>query len=61
MKVLVISDVHLKPWIIETAGQMMERHGFDNAVFLGDFADDWDRERNIDLYKETYAALEIFL
>ena len=61
MKVLVISDVHLKPWIIETAGQMMERHGFDNAVFLGDFADDWDQERNIDLYKETYAALEIFL
>ena len=61
MKVLVISDVHLKPWIIETADQMMEKHSFDNAVFLGDFADDWDQERNIDLYKETYAALEKFL
>ncbi len=61
MKVLVISDIHLKPWIIETADQMMEKHEFGNAVFLGDFADDWDQERNIDLYKKTYAALEKFL
>jgi len=61
MKVLVIPDVHLKPDIIFKAQIKMKQHGCDNAVFLGDFADDWGKGQHIGLYDDTFDALDDFL
>lgn len=61
MRVLVIPDVHLKPDMINKAAILMAKHKFDNAVFLGDFVDDWDQQRNIGLYNDTFDALDEFL
>ena len=61
MRVLVIPDVHLKPDMIDKAASLMTSHKFDNAVFLGDFVDDWNQGRNIGLYDNTFDALDKFL
>lgn len=61
MKLLVIPDIHLKPWIIENAMELMASGMFDNAVFLGDFVDDWGNESNLGLYEMTFDALDKFL
>ena len=42
MKVLIIPDVHLKPWIFDQAEDIMRDKDFDRAVFIGDLVDDWD-------------------
>lgn len=34
-KVLVIPDIHLKPWIFSQAIDIMETTDCDNAVFVG--------------------------
>ena len=47
MKILIIPDVHLKPHIIDEAAQCMCSGNYDIAVFLGDFVDDWEQQRNI--------------
>ena len=39
MKVLVIPDVHLKPWMVEGAAEIMRRKEADLAVCLMDIAD----------------------
>lgn len=39
-RLLVIPDVHLKPWIFDLADAAMPQ--FDGAVVLGDLVDDWD-------------------
>ncbi len=54
MKVLIIPDVHLKPWIFDQAEDIMRDKGFDRAVFIGDLVDDWDHESDVDLYEETF-------
>ena len=54
MKVLVIPDVHLKPYMFEDASKLMRRGVADKAVCLMDIADDWDKESNLNLYEETY-------
>ena len=54
MKVLVIPDVHLKPWIFKRAAELMRNKAAEVAVCLMDIADDWDRQFNIELYAETY-------
>ena len=54
MRVLVIPDVHLKPWIFHRASELMEETETDRAVCLMDIADDWDKEFYLDLYRETY-------
>ena len=54
MKVLVIPDVHLKPWMFEQAAVLMRAKQADRAVCLMDIPDDWDREYDIALYEETY-------
>lgn len=41
MKVLVIPDVHLKPWIFDQAFEIMENTDCELAVCLGDLVDDW--------------------
>ncbi len=55
-KVFVIPDVHLKPWIFEEATELLSKGTYDFIVFLGDLVDDWDQERNKDLYHQTFDA-----
>ncbi|MBR3736876.1 MAG: metallophosphoesterase family protein, partial [Lachnospiraceae bacterium] len=61
MKILIIPDVHLKPHIIDEAAQCMCYGNYDIAVFLGDFVDDWEQQRNIKAYNDTFDALDEFL
>ncbi len=55
-KVFVIPDVHLKPWMFEKASELIRRESYDAVVMLGDLVDDWNQERNLDLYNETFDA-----
>ena len=52
-KVLVIPDVHLKPWMFDQALDIMENTDCELAVCLGDLVDDWGCERSVKLYEET--------
>lgn len=54
MKVLIIPDVHLKPYMFDNASKMMRRRKAERAVCLMDIADDWDKGLNLNLYEETY-------
>ncbi|MBO7335089.1 MAG: metallophosphoesterase [Lachnospiraceae bacterium] len=54
MKILVIPDVHLKPWIFDKAEAALISGAADSAVCLMDISDDWNMEYNTDLYEETY-------
>ena len=54
MKVLVIPDVHLKPWMFDKAEDVIQKRKVDNIVCLMDIPDDWGQERNVGLYVETY-------
>ena len=56
MRVLVIPDVHLKPWMFHDAAKILKSGTADRAVCLMDIADDFDKEMNINLYEETYDA-----
>ena len=56
MKVLVIPDVHLKPWMFSEAERILRSGRADRAVCLMDIADDFDKEMHINLYEETYDA-----
>lgn len=60
MKVLVIPDVHLKPWIFDDAEFILKNFNLDNAVFIGDLVDDWHKENYIDLYKDTIDRAMLF-
>ena len=53
MKILVIPDVHLKPWMFDKAEELMNKYHLDGVVFIGDLVDDWNQDCNIFLYKET--------
>lgn len=55
-KVLVIPDVHLKPWMFSQAIDIMETTDCERAVFIGDLVDDWGCQFNVDLYGETLEA-----
>ena len=54
MRVLVISDIHLKPWIFGRADEIMKKRIADQAICLMDIADDWGMELHVDRYEETY-------
>ena len=54
MKVLVIPDVHLKPWMFEQAAVLMRAKKADRAVCLMDIPDDWNMEFQIERNKETF-------
>lgn len=54
MRVLVIPDVHLKPWMFEKACEIMQSDIADRVVCLMDIPDDWGQELNLGLYEETY-------
>lgn len=59
-KVLVIPDVHLKPFIFERATKIMESGQADLAVVLGDIPDDWGKHLDLNLYDDTYNAATEF-
>lgn len=52
-RVLVIPDVHLKPWIFDLATALLKEGKADFAMFIGDLVDDWNQASNIKLYTET--------
>ena len=56
MKVLVIPDVHLKPWIFERATRIMKSGAAEKAVCLMDIPDDWGKEYDLGLYEDTFDA-----
>ena len=56
MKVLVIPDIHLKPWMFRRAFELMEENIAEKAVCLMDIADDWKQQWNMDLYIQSYDA-----
>ena len=60
-KVLIIPDIHLKPWILKQADEIIEKQAFDRIIFLGDIADDWDQEFNLKLYDKTFDQLISFV
>ena len=54
MKVLVIPDIHLKPWIFDRAEKILKDGKADRAVCLMDIPDDWNMEFQIERYKQTF-------
>ena len=56
MKVLVIPDVHLKPWMYDQARKLLVDPDvqIDRVVCLGDIPDDFGKQKNIGLYEETF-------
>ena len=58
--VLVIPDVHLKPWMFQRASERIKEMKLDRAVCLMDIADDWGQELNLNLYGQTYDAAIAF-
>ncbi len=61
MLVLVIPDIHLKPWIFNRAAEIMQKEKADRAVCLMDIPDDWNQQFNLTLYEETFEAAQDFL
>ena len=60
MKVLVIPDVHLKPYMFAEAREIMNRGEADIAVCLMDIPDDWGKEYSLEEYENTYDAAIAF-
>ena len=56
MKVLVIPDVHLKPWMFDRAAEIMKEGEAEKAVCLMDIPDDWGKAFLLGIYEETYDA-----
>lgn len=54
MKVLVIPDIHLKPWMFTQADHLLQHGAANLAVCLMDIPDDWNKEFDIQLYADTY-------
>ena len=53
MNVLVIPDIHLKPWIFDKAEEILKAGKADKAVCLMDIPDDWGMELKTNKYEET--------
>lgn len=53
MQILIIPDVHLKPYIFDAAEILVNKYHFDKIIFIGDLVDDWHKSGNILLVKET--------
>ena len=47
MKILVIPDVHLKPWLFNMAENILNEGKADKALCLMDIPDDWNKELQI--------------
>ena len=57
LQVLVIPDVHLKPYIFDRAEKILKSGQADYAICLGDYVDEWDCENNLDMYQETFERM----
>lgn len=55
MRVLVIPDCHLKPWMFERAAEIMREGKAEKAVCLMDLPDDFGKDGD-EIYGETYDA-----
>lgn len=53
MKILIIPDVHLKPWMFTDADKKISELHPDRTLCLGDLVDDWGCQDNSDIYRET--------
>lgn len=60
MRILVIPDIHLKPWVFAAASALMKNQATDRAVCLMDIADDWGQKHDLELYMQTYDAAARF-
>ena len=60
MKILVIPDVHLKPWMFDRAAEWMKSGAADRALCLMDLPDDWHQELFLDAYVETFRRTVAF-
>ena len=60
MRILVIPDVHLKPWMFQRASELMRDIKPYRVVCLMDIADDWGQTYNLELYAESYDAAIAF-
>lgn len=56
MRILIIPDVHLKPWMFSDADKIISEVKPDQAVYLGDLVDDWGCQENAGIYQETLNA-----
>ena len=56
LKILIIPDVHLKPWMFDKAAEIMRSGAAEKAVCLMDIPDDWGKEYQLDLYEDTFDA-----
>ena len=56
MKILVIPDVHLKPWMFDRASEILKSGAAEKAVCLMDIPDNWGQEYNLGLYEDTFNA-----
>ena len=54
MRILVIPDIHLKPWIFDRAEKILKDGKADRAVCLMDMPDDWGMIFQIERYKDTF-------
>lgn len=54
MRVLVIPDIHLKGWLFDKAANILNDGEADRAVCLMDIPDDWDKEMQVDIYRDTF-------
>lgn len=56
MKVLVLPDIHLKPYIFVRAQELLDAGTADTAVCLMDIPDDWNKEYMLQEYADTFDA-----
>ncbi|MBE5905289.1 MAG: metallophosphoesterase [Lachnospiraceae bacterium] len=54
MRVVVIPDIHLKPWLFDRAEEILASGKAQRAVCLMDIPDDWGMEIHIERYEETF-------
>lgn len=54
MIVLIIPDVHLKPWLFKRAAELLREGIAETAVCLMDIPDDWKKDAQIEEYEKTY-------
>lgn len=57
-KILVVPDVHLKPWMFDQASRIAKN--CDGIVVLGDLVDDWDLQDDRDAYEGLIEAAKRF-
>ncbi len=60
MKILVIPDVHLKPWMFTRAAELMRAGIADRALCLMDLPDDWHQQLFVEAYVETFRSAAAF-